>query len=483
MTDTPAIIRLEPRARVILTVLLISCFVVFLNETILGVALPDIMSQLNIEASTGQWLSTVYMLTMAIVIPLTGFLLQRFTSRVVYVAAMSLFSVGTLLAAASPTFSFLLVGRILQAGGTALMMPLTMTSIMTLVPGSIRGKIMGTVSVVMSLAPALGPAISGLILSVFDWRWIFWLVLPIAVIVGVLGALRMPHERSPERPSLDKWSVVLSALAFSGIVYGLSNFAEAARGNALVSPYVPLGLGIVLGVLFVWRQIRLAHDDKALLDLRPFRSRVYVASIVLMSMAMVMLFGLSILTPIFAQEVLGMSPLVTGIFLLPGGLLMGFMGPLVGRLYDRYGARRLLVPGAVMTSASIWFMVSFSQSTPPWFILMSNLAISLGLAFLFTPLYTVSMSSVPERFYSHSSAIIGTTQQLAGAAGTALFVTVLTVVQVAALRDGATVVSANADGMRAAFLCGALASIVVIVLATMIRKPADAAEMARELDP
>lgn len=476
-------VRLDSRNRLVLSILLIATFVVFLNETILGVALPQIMKQLSIEASTGQWLTTAYMLTMAIVIPITGFLLQRFTTRQMFITAMLLFCIGTLFGALAPDFTVLLVGRVIQAASTAIMLPLIMTSVMELVPEAIRGKIMGTISIVMSVAPAIGPAVSGLVLSVLDWRWLFWLILPLALTVLIVGMLKMSNVGEQKRIPVDVLSVVLSAFAFAGVIYGLSEFAQAARGDATVSPFVFLGVGAVALAAFIWRQLYLARAKQPLLDFRVFRSRIYTFAVLIMALAMLTLFGLGILTPIYAQNALGVSALTTGLLLLPGGLLMGLSGPLVGRLYDRVGPRVLIVPGTIAASAAMWFMTTFGEDTSIYSILVANIVLSVGLAFLFTPLFTVSMSSVPPQFYSHSSAIIGTVQQLAGAAGTALFITIMTTVQVNETATGSSDVSALTDGIHWAFVAGAIASTFMVVLAPLIGRVANTAEMDAELAP
>jgi DHA2 family lincomycin resistance protein-like MFS transporter len=482
MTDTIESVRIDPRNRLVLTILLVSTFVVFLNETIIGVALPQIMKQLNIQPSTGQWLSTAYMLTMAIIIPITGFLLQRFTLRSLYAVAMGLFTLGTLLGGLAPDFNALLLARIVQAAGTAVMMPLLMTNVMVIVPEAIRGRIMGTISIVMSVAPAIGPAVSGLILSVLDWRWLFWLVLPIALTTLIIGLWRISSIGETRVFKVDALSIVLSAVGFSGLVYGLASFADAARGTALINPYIPLGVGIVVTTAFVLRQIHLAKTDRALLDLRTFRAAPFTIAIILMAIFMMGLFGISILTPIYAQNVLGVSALTTGLLMLPGGLLMGLMGPVVGNLFDKHGARKLLVPGSIAVAVAMWSMTLFTEFTPAIWILVVNLLMSAGLAFIFTPLFTVSMSSAPPQLYSHASATVGTVQQLAGAAGTALFVTVLTIGTVAAGSNVSTA-AATANGAHLAFLCGAIISTLALIPASMIKRPADAETLSRELQP
>ena len=203
--DIPTVEDHGARNKLVIVLLLVSAFVVILNETIMGVALPHLMADLDISASAAQWLTTAFMLTMAVVIPVTGYLLQRLNTRPVFILAMSLFSAGTLISALAPGFAMLVIGRIVQASGTAIMMPLLMTTVMTLVPPESRGRTMGNISIVISVAPAIGPTISGLILSVLEWRWLFLLVLPIALCALALGA--MTHEeRDGSNHRADRYS-------------------------------------------------------------------------------------------------------------------------------------------------------------------------------------------------------------------------------------------------------------------------------------
>ncbi|MHA7286218.1 MDR family MFS transporter [Arthrobacter sp. MDT3-44] len=461
---------LPARDRLVITILLISAFVVILNETIMGVAIPRLVEDLGITVGAGQWLSTAFMLTMAVVIPVTGYLLQRFTTRPVFMAAMGLFSLGTLIAALAPGFAVLVVGRVVQASGTAIMMPLLMTTVMTLVPPASRGKIMGNISIVISVAPALGPTISGAILSVLDWRWMFWLVLPIALAALVIGSARMQNVTEPRRSSIDVPSVILSAVAFGGIIYGLSQLGEAAAGSAFPA-WIPLVAGIVGLAAFISRQLVLQRRDAALLDLRVFTSGNFTISIVAIAVSMMALFGTIILIPIYVQSVLGLDPLVSGLLLLPGGLAMGLLGPVVGRIYDRRGPRVLLVPGALLVSAVFWSMTRVTETTPAHLVLVAHVLLSVGLALMFTPLMTSALGSVRPHLYSHGSAVFGTAQQLAGAAGTALFISVMTLQSTALAADGAAQLPAMAGGIRAAFLYGAVIFLLAVVASFFVRTP------------
>lgn len=459
------------RNRLVIGLLLVSTFVVILNETIMSVALPRLMADLGVTASAVQWLTTAFLLTMAVVIPVTGFLIQRMNTRPVFMLAMAIFSAGTLICAVSPGLELLVFGRVIQAVGTAIMFPLLMTTVMTLVPPESRGKTMGNISIVISVAPALGPTISGLILSYLDWRWMFILVLPIALAALALGASRLRNVTTPRYAPLDILSVIISALAFGGLVYGLSSLGEASGEAGAIPGWVPVAIGAVAMVIFVWRQLLLQKSDRALLDLRTFVSKNFTVAVAMMAICMGSLFGTVILLPIYMQNVLGLDELQTGLLLLPGGLIMGLCAPTVGRLYDKHGATPLLVPGAIIVSAVLWTLTLVDQNTSVWAVLTGHIAISIGLALVFTPLFTASLSSVPMALYSHGSAILGSIQQVAGAAGVALFVALMTIQSAALTAAGEPQVTALAGGIRLAFLCGAVLSVFAVAAAFFVKKP------------
>lgn len=462
--------RLTRQQFTVIALLLGSAFVVILNETTMSVALAPLMTDLGITASTGQWLTTAFMLTMSVIIPATGFLLQRLGTRGAYLLAMSLFSAGTLLAALSPGFGWLLGGRIVQASGTAIMMPLLMTTIMTVVPPAIRGKVMGNISIVMAAAPALGPAISGIILDALSWRWVFGIVLPIALLALVMGFLYVRDVADRTHSRLDPLSLFLAAVAFGGLVYGLSSIGEAARHAPPVAPWIPIVVGVAVLGLFAWRQLLLARDDRALLDLSVFRFRGFSVGLAIMAVGMLAMFGSLILLPLFLQDAMGLEPLATGLIVLPGGLLMGLLGPTVGRLYDRVGPRPLVTPGLVVVTIALALFTQVHADSSPWYILALHVTLSLGLAFMFTPLFTSALSSLTPPLYSHGSAAIGTVQQLAGAAGTAMFVAVMTTRSVALLEDGATAQVALAEGVGDAFVWGAAIMLVAVGLSLLLRR-------------
>lgn len=462
------------RNNAVIWVLIVSAFTVILNETIMGVALPHLMEDLEITAVAAQWLTTAFLLTMSVIIPITGFLLQRVATRTLYLAAMGVFVVGTALAALAPGFEVLLVARVVQAGGTAIMLPLLITTVMNLEPPATRGARMGVISIVISVAPAIGPTISGLILSVAPWRFLFVAVLPVVIGVLVYGFRRMVTTNEPTHTRIDVFSVGLSAVGFGSLVFGLSKIGEISTGDAGTA-VAALAFGVTVVGVFVWRQLVLQRTDSALLDLRTFRVPTFVMGVLLFVVSMAGLFGTIILLPLYMQGALGLTVLASGLLLLPGGLAMGLSSPTVGKIFDNLGPRPLLVPGLTVVAGALWALAALLRADSPWWILLAcHVVLSLGLAATFTPLFTSSLGSLPANLYSHGSAIVSTVQQVAGAAGTALFISTMTAVALRQADAGAGEEEALTAGIRVALVLGAALVTAGIPLAALVKRPADA---------
>jgi DHA2 family lincomycin resistance protein-like MFS transporter len=326
---------------------------------------------------------------------------------------------------------------------------------------------MGNVSIAISVAPAMGPTVSGFILQHFSWRFMFIFVLPIALAALAIGARFLTNVGETEKSRLDFLSVVLTVPAFGGLVYGLSQIGGGHGGSS--GPGTLAVVALVVGVAglgaFTFRQLRLQKSESPLLDLRAFNFRMFTVSVLLMVVSMVALFGAVILLPLYLQEIRGLQSLETGLALLPGGLAMGLLGPVIGRLFDKVGPLPLTVTGSSLMVLTLWQFSMLDAGTPVWWIVALHVGLSFGLALLFTPAFTTGLNPLPPHLYSHGSAIMSTLQQVAGAAGTALLVSIFAFVSAG---------SGLVAGMNAAFLTATVIAVAAVVLSTMMRKTAGA---------
>jgi len=454
-----------PRAGLTIGILVLAAFTMFLNETVLAVALKTLSENLALPISTVQWVTSVFLLTMAVVIPITGYLLQRFNERQVFFASTGLFSIGTLVCAVAPGIEVLIVGRVLQAGGTALIMPLLMTTVMRLIALGRRGTVLGTITIVIAVAPALGPTAGGFVLGSLSWRWLFWIVLPIMLTVIIVGAVALRPAHPGARSVLDVASIPLVAVGFGGLVYGLSAIGESNGGIDLTA-VAALLFGLVAIGGFIARQLRLQRHGRALLDLRVFTHQRFRVGVGVVGLLFVCLLAVSaVLLPIYLQTVLGRTPMATGLVLLPGGLALGLLGPVVGRVYDRVGARAPVIAGTAVTTAALGMLALLGEGTPVWFVVTANLALMIGISGVMTPLNTDALSALPEHLYSHGAAILTTVQQVAGTIGIALFVTIAT-------RASRSLAEApDVTGLHRAFAAMVLFGLAALALSFCVRRP------------
>ena len=274
----------------ILISMIIGAFFTILNETLLNVAFPQLMIELNVTPSTLQWLSTGYMLVVAVLIPASALLVQWFTTRQVFIGAMVVFTFGTLVSAIAPGFSILLMGRLLQAAGTGLMMPVLMNTILLLYPPEKRGAAMGSIGLVIMFAPAIGPTLSGIILETLNWRWLFSIV---------FAFIYLKNGSEPTKPKVDVLSILLSTIGFGGIVYG---FSSSGEGWDSFQVYGIILIGLVALLFFVLRQLKLKEP---LLDLSAFKYPMFTLTTILLTIMMMTMFSTMTLLPFLFQGALG----------------------------------------------------------------------------------------------------------------------------------------------------------------------------------
>jgi MFS transporter, DHA2 family, lincomycin resistance protein len=456
----------------IIATLVITAFVMILNETVLSVAFPALMQDLDIHEVTVQWLSTGFMLTLAIVIPTTGFLLNRLSTRTVFIAAMLFFLAGTTLAAFAPSFGILMVARVVQAVGTAMILPLQMTAILALVPFQHRGTVMGLSSVVISVAPALGPTLSGIILQHLTWHHLFIVMLPIITLAFIAGLVFIKNYNTPRRMKLDVCSVVLAAIGFGGFVYGVANLPTVLDGTNVTAPIALFVIGVLALIVFVNRQTRLERQTGApLLNLRAFTVPTFRTSLIVVLVAMFSMLGTVVVLPLYMTVALQLEIVTVGLVMLPGGLAQAVMAPFIGNLFDRFGPRPLVVPGMALMALGFWLQFAFlDQDATVGLVITFNVLFSIGMAAVMTPLMALALGSLPRDLHADGSAILNTLQQLAAAIGTALFIALLSLGSAAAASSGAAPGQAMAAGLDWPFAVGGVLTVLAALLALTIKR-------------
>jgi len=478
-----------------IAILFIGAFVSFLNNSLLNVALPSIMVDLKIaDYSTVQWLATGYMLVSGVLIPASAFLLTRFSNRSLFITSMAIFTLGTALAAFAPNFGALLAGRMIQAAGSSVMGPLLMNIMLISFPREKRGAVMGLFGLVMITAPAIGPTLSGYIVEYYDWRLLFEMILPLAVISLLLAIWKsqniMPQNKNAE---LDYLSVVLSCIGFGGLLYGFSAASSDGWTDSIVLTTLIAG-GIAL-IIFIARQLKM---EKPLLDLRVYKYPMFALSSVISIVNAVAMFSGMILTPAYVQNVRGISPLDSGLMMLPGAIIMGIMSPITGKLFDKFGPRILSVLGLSITAVSTYMLANLQIDSSYAHIITIYSLRMLGMAMVMMPIMTNGLNQLPTRLNPHGTAINNTTQQVAGSIGTAILVTIMNSVtkteaenlmkgiDPASLTDAATTAAltqqALLSGIQYSFYVAFGVNIVALILALFVKRVDTSSEAVRQIE-
>jgi MFS transporter, DHA2 family, lincomycin resistance protein len=409
--------------RAIMASLLICGFVGMFSETALNIAMTNLMEVFQISAATAQWLTTGFLLTLGILMPISGLFLQMFTTRQLFTGSLISLIVGTLIAAMAFNFGMLMFARVLQAIGMSLLLPLLFNTILVIYPPEKRGAAMGFVGLVIMFAPATGPTIGGLLIEYFTWNYIFWFSLPLLIIGLLIGLKYLENVTEVTKPRIDLLSVALSTIGFGGIVFGFSKAGEGSEGWGSVVVLTSIIVGLVALVLFVLRQI-LMNDP--MMNLSVFKYPMYVVGLLLVLSCMMIIMSSMIILPMFLQTGAGLSVFTAGLMLLPGSALNGILSPRMGHLFDKYGPKWLVIPGLVIVSVMLWFFTTLSPASSVAFIVVLHIGLMVGVGMVWMPAQTNGLNQLPPELYPHGTAVLNTLQQVAGAIGIAVAVSILT---------------------------------------------------------
>ncbi|GMA51056.1 putative MFS-type transporter YhcA [Alicyclobacillus contaminans] len=421
MTSTP--VKGAPNVRIgpIFGVMLAGALVAFLNQTLINIALPQIMDRLHISAATADWLATIFMLVNGIVIPITAFLMERFTTRQLYLSCVGLFALGTLICGIAPNFPVLLIGRVVQAAGAGILFPLITNVIFILFPAERRGFAMGIFGIAINFAPAVGPTMSGWIVQSHSWRVLFFIIFPIALMDFIGAIFLVKNVTETSRPKLDTLGVILSTFGFGGLLYGFSEAGSQGWDNTtVIATLVVGGVGLLL---FVWRQFTVGHP---ILEFRILRYPMFTLTTIINVLVTMALFSGMILMPLYMQNVRGFSPLLSGLMLLPGGILMGLMSPITGQLFDRFGARWLAVAGMMLTIVTTYALTRLKLDTTFTYVTVVYTLRMFGISILMMPITTAGLNELALSLNRYGTAMLNTFRMVAGAIGIAFFVSIMT---------------------------------------------------------
>ncbi|WP_273849897.1 MDR family MFS transporter [Guptibacillus spartinae] len=454
----------------LLIVLLSGAFAAILNQTLLATALPHIMVDLDLEASTAQWLTSIFMLVNGVMIPITAFLIGKFTTRTLFLTAIGLFAVGTAICAVAPNFALLMVGRIIQASGAGIIIPLMQTILFLIFPVEKRGAAMGMFGLVISFAPAIGPTLSGWLVEQYPWRSLFYVILPIVIIDFIIAYFILKNVTEQTNPKLDLLSILLSSLGFGGLLYGFSS--AGTNGWASEQVLISMGIGTVTLCWFILRQLKLKQP---VLQFRVFQYKLFTLTTVLGMVVFIAMIGAATVLPLLMQNMLGFTAFESGLMLLPGALIMGFMNPITGRIFDKFGAKWLAIIGLIIVTVTTFMFTNLTPQTTFTYLAIVNAVRMFGVAMVMMPVTTAGLNQLPAHLIPHGTAMNNTMRQVSGAVGTALLVTVMS--QAAQPSRG---VEGLVHGVNVSFIVAGISAIVGLVMAFFIRQPKAEQESAKQ---
>ncbi|MFJ7730748.1 DHA2 family efflux MFS transporter permease subunit [Lysinibacillus sp. NPDC097231] len=407
--------------KVLLTVLILGCFLSTLNQTLLNVALSNLMAVFSVSATTIQWLSTGFMLVNGVLVPITAYLMKRFSTRQLFISSMLSLLIGSILCAAAPNFATLLIGRMIQAVGAGIIMPLLMSIVMFIFPPEKRGSMMGLIGLAIIFAPAIAPTLAGFVIDYYSWRWLFIGLIPLVVIIIVMAMKYLINVSETAKAKLDIMSVILSTIGFGLILYGFSNAGSHGWDDKVV--IASILVGIVTITIFCYRQIK---SSDPLLNLSVFNNKVFTLTSIINMIVTMMMYADMILLPIYLQNGRGFTALDAGLLLLPGALVNAFMSPITGKMYDRFGAKPLFIIGLIFIIPSMWVVTDLTETTAFSFLMIRTIFLRIGLSFITMPLNTAGLNALPKTLVTHGTAVNNTLRQISGAIGAAVVITIFT---------------------------------------------------------
>lgn len=431
-------------------VLLLSCISSSLMQTAMNTILPAIMVNLKITADAGQWLTSAFTLAMGIMIPVTPFMLRRFSTRQIVLSGLGLFTVGLLISGLATSLPVMLVGRVLQALASGIFVSITQVTILQLFPHEKTGTYMGIYGLAVGGVPIIAPTLAGYVSDAFGYRTIFFGGAGLTLLTLILALFTAKNISEAESAHLDWYSFMLSAIGFGGLTLGLDQFSSS-RNLAIAL----LVVAIASLLLFVRRQL---HNSTPFLSMRPFAHRTFVLALIASMFLYAVMMAGSLLLPIYLQTLRGMSSTVSGLITLPGSLIMLAWSPVAGKLYDRVGIRPLLMIGSIALTASCAGLSNVGATTAIWSVVVLYMARMVAVATLMMPLVSWGLAALPAEFAADGSALISALRTNAGAISMVAATSLMT-----STGHGATTYA----GINQAFISLSVVAAVLVIIAVI----------------
>jgi len=449
--------------RIIVALTLSSSFLSVLMMFLLITAYPRIMQEFTINSTEVQWLTTSFMLTVAVLIPITAYFIDTFTTRTVMISAMILFLTGTFIGFIAQSFPVLIIGRLIQGIGSGIMIPLMQTILYLIFPREKRGAAMGLAGMITNVAPAVGPPLSGVLIKYFGWRSLFFIPLPIAGLILLLVIFYMRNVTEQRKTKIDMLSILLSIVGFGGTLYGFNKWQEAGLDDPITS--VSLIVGILGILLFAWRQLKL---DVPTLEIRVLKTPIFSLAAFLAILGFSLLIVTETIMPMYVQNAQQHSAYYAGLVVMPGALTLAIMSYLAGKLYDKYGGKPVSIGGYIIIIVSMLSFYLILDLQTPFVMAMLLFAVSMaGFALINMPIITAGINALPDELINHGTSVINTIRQFGGTIGLTFIISFIS----RAEGDATIINPANyLSGVKSAFFVSFVIAVLGFGLSFIIRE-------------
>lgn len=454
------------KRNLMMATILFGAFMALLAETLFNNALTNIMHSFSINQSTVQWLSTGYLLVVGLMIPMSSWVFNNFKTKPNYLFMITLFLIGSIIGWVAPSFSILLIGRLIQAVAAGLLMPFIQNVILLLFPPEKRGLALGVTGLVIALGPTVGPTLSGIILQFFNWRDLFALLSVISVLILIVGIFFTENINQIKPTNLDFVSLFFSVVGFGGLLYAFSEIGNTGSLNITISVIGLIGIAAIIG--FIFRQ---KHLNQPMINLSIFANHNFNLTTLLSTLSNIAMVGIELVMPLYLQNTRMVSALVAGLVMMPGAILMGIFNPISGGLYDKLGVRKVSVIGFALILLGSIPMVVFGATTNLFIIISAYAIRMIGVALVMMNTFTDGINSLSTSLETDGNAASSTIRQVGGSLGTAISMTVITL-GVNFSAGHATKLAAQATGYQVGFWLMLIVSLVGFLLSFRLPKKA-----------